>query len=291
MEKLKRFFHNVWRSAVDFSYYKDIVQAPFSFSLKYIFFLLVIINLAGGVFFGLNLIKIIPQLPKISEDIKTTARSLFPSDLIININNGTVKTNVDEPYFIDFPENLKSRDNRYLHLITIDTKANIDEINTYKTIMLVTKNNLVYIDRNSGYRVQPLSDIKGYYQIDKYVYNNILSKLLPYLRYLQAVIYIIIFTSIIIYPVAAASLDLSGKLIYLLFFCLILLVICRLLKISLNYKKIYQLSFHGLTIPIFISTLSAWFNFTLPPFSYSLIFLLIMTVILYQFKEKEKVLA
>lgn len=281
-DKLKRFFQVIWRSATDFSYYKDIYQAPFSFSVKYLFFLLLLLNLIGGIGFASNIATYLPKVPQLIEKIKTTAKDFFPNDLVITLNNGKVHTNVDEPYFIDF----KTNDKNYDHFITIDTKASVDAIKQYKTVILVTKNALVFPDKQNSYRVQLLDDVKGYYMIDKYTYNNILSKLFPYLNYLSISIYILIILSIVIFPIIGASFNLLGKFLYLLIMDLVLLLIAKILKNLINYRKIFQLSLHGLTIPVILSAASPWLNFNMPPFSYSLIFLLLMVIILSQLKEK-----
>lgn len=287
VNKLKRFFQVVWHSAIDFPYYKDIFQAPFSFSLKYLFVLLFLVNLIAGIFFAQKLSTLIPRIPTIVNDIKIMAKEFFPDDLVITINNGKIRTNVDEPYFIKLPKKWSTTDNKeFSHFITIDTKANVEDIKKYKTVMLITKSNIVIVDKDTGYRVQTLDQIKGYYQIDKYIYNNILKKLFPYLNYLTIVIYVLMIITIIIFPVLAVFFVLSGKFFYLLFFCLILLFISKLMKTKLGYRKIFQLSLHGLTVPIILSTISGWFNFSLPDFSSTLIFLLFMSVVVSQFKER-----
>jgi len=286
INKLRRFFFIAWRSATDFSYYKDIYQAPFSFSLKYLFALLFFINLVGGIIFAQAIVNYLPKIPSTIEKIKTAAKELYPNDLVVTINNGKLRTNVDEPFFIDFPSSLKNTDKDFIHLITIDTKASVEDIKKYQTVILVTKNALVFPDRSSGYKVQFLTDIKGYYMIDKYAYNTIISKLLPYLNYLPSLAYIFIVLAILVFPFFGAFFSLIGKVLYLLAMGFILWIIAKLMKVEINFSKVFQLSLHGLTIPIVLSTVSQWLNFTMPVFSYSLIFFLLMIISLSRLKEK-----
>lgn len=285
ISKFKRFLTITWRSAIDFSYYKDIVKAPFSFSLKYLFFLSFVINIVSGIIFSQTIFKFIPQIPEKVEQIKKIAKEFYPDDLIITLNNGKLRTNVDEPYFIEFPAN-SNTDKNLVHLITIDTKASVEDIKKYKTAVLVTDNALVFPDKNAGYRIQFLSDIKGYYSINQHTYNMIISKFFPYLNYLPYVAYTLIIASILIFPFFMALLSLFGHLIYVLIMGLALWLMVKLMKLEMSYGKIIQLSLHGLTIPIVFSIASQWFNFSMPNLSYSLIFLLLMTVCLSKLKEK-----
>lgn len=285
INKLKRFFTVVWRSTTDFSYYKDIAKAPFSFSLKYLFFLNLIIGIVGGVIFAQTVIRFIPEIPAKIEQAKIIAKEFYPNDLVVTINNGKLRTNVDEPYFIEFPADLNI-DKNLFHLITIDTKASVEDIKKYQTAVLVTNNALVFPDKNAGYRVQFLSDMKGYYTINNYVYNTIMSKILSYLNYLPYVAYILIFCMILIFPFFMAFFSVIGHLVYVSIMSIILWLIVKIIKIKASYGKIIQLSLHGLTIPIIISSFSQWLNISMPNLSYSLIFLLLMIVCLSKLKEK-----
>ncbi len=285
--KLKRFFSIVWKSATDFSYYKDIIQAPFSFSLKYLFILLFFINLVGGIIFSINIAVQLPKIPSLIEKIKTAASEFYPDELVVTVNNGKIKTNVDEPYFIDFPKSLNIKNEKNItHFITIDTKAAVDNFKKYQTIILITKNTIMYPDSNSGYKIQPLDEIKGYFMFDKYAYNKIISKLFPYLNYLPIAIYVLIFISILIFPIIITSFDLFGKIFYVLIMSLFLWIVAKLMKTQMKFGKVIQLSLHGLTVPVVLSFISQRFSLTMPTFSFTLIFLLLMIVILSRFKER-----
>jgi len=279
MIKIKRFFTILWRSIVDFSYYQDIYQASFSFSLKYLFVLFFLLQFVIAIIFGINMVKIIPQLPSFVEKIKTNARDFFPQDLSITLNNGNIRTNVDEPYFIELPKILKTDENKNMHLITIDTKASAEDIKKLNTIVLVTKNALVFPD-NKGYKIQFLNDIKGYYTFNKYTYEQILQKIFPYLNYLPHLIYGLIIFGLFFLPWFTASIFVLTKMFYLFIFSLIFLLIVKLLRKNLGYKKIFQLAIHASTLPILIAYVAGFINFTIPPFTLSLVLLLFMIVVI-----------
>jgi len=283
MNKIKRFFQNLVSSIVDFSYYKKIVESKFSFSLKYIFFLLVLLQLIGSIILAINIASYLPKVPSFTANLKKMAIRFYPDDLIVRFNNGRVSTNVLEPYNIDIPGQKMAK-----HLVTIDTKANIEDINKYNTFVLVTKNAVVYPDKNSSYKVQLLDQIKGNFIINKELYNKILPKLFIYLKYIPLVLCSIMAIVVIFGPVFSASFVLLGLAIYLLIGALIIFIFAKIFSRDLGYKKIYQLSFHAITLPLIISYTGRYLGFFWPGSVYILLYLALMMIIVWQF-EKPKV--
>lgn len=283
MNKLKTFFQTFYKSLIDFSYYQDVFNASISFSLKYIFILFLFLQFFTGIFFAKELALLIPKVPNFVNQVKMTSRNLFPNDLIINFNNGKLRTNVDEPYFIEFPENLATHQPKK-HFITIDTKAKVEDIKKYRTLILVTANALVLPDKDQGYRIQFLDEIKGQFQIDKPNYNLILKKLLPFLDYIPVLIYMLITLSILFFPLLTAGLILISKLVYLYFFSLILFLLAKIMNKNIGYKKVFQLAIHASTLPILISYLAGWINLTIPAFSLSTVLLLFMIFVFSKLK-------
>jgi len=284
MNKFKTFFRTLYRSVVDFNYYADILKAPFSFSLKYLFLLLFLVQFLNGIIMAKNIATVIPKLPKFIEEVKTTAQGFFPKDLVVTFNNGKVRTNVDEPYFIDLPKNLFGKEELKGHFITIDTKAAVEDIKKYDTAVLLTKNAFVFPDKNQGYRVQFLNDMKGYFMIDQTVYKKILGQGLPYLNYLPLLVYLSIAAALIVWPFFSSAFALLGKLIYLLIFSLILLVTAKIMSKNLGYKKVYQLAMHASTLPVIISFVSGLTGFIIPSLSLSAVLLLFMIFVFSKIK-------
>jgi len=277
MNKFKIFFKTLYRSLVDFNYYSDIYKASFYFSLKYLFMLLFVMQFIQSIFFATELGKLIPKVPNFITTVKTTVNNFFPEDLIITFNNGRVRTNVDEPFFIELPKNLTSGEIQLnKHLITIDTKAQIEDIKKYNTSILITANAFIYPDGNKGYKVQFLNDLKGHFQIDKRNYFLITNKLLPYLSYTTLFISILIALTIFILPFITTFFALLGKFFYLLFFSLILLILTKIMTKNIRYKKVFQLAMHASTLPILISYFANLLNLTVPPFTLSTILFLFM---------------
>lgn len=262
-----------WRSLTDPEYYKDILVAPFSFSLKYLFFLLLIISFISSVATAVGIGAITPFIPTFIEKAKDAVVNLYPQELVVTLDQGKIKTNVDEPYYIEFPASIGKNIGAYQHLITIDTKAQVSDYPTYKSIALVTYDSVVIPDDKSGsgqtgaYRVFPLGDIpesSGKLLIDKQVYSSLVGKVTPYLDYLPGLAIGGIVFSLIVLPFILTAFDLGSKLFYLLFIGLILWLVAKIMKKTLRYSQIYRMSMHALTWPIMISIVLGFVHVAVP---------------------------
>ena len=249
MNKLKTFFYSFKKSLTDFNYYLEIVKAKFSFSLKYLFLLLIFVSFFTSISFASSILKTIPKVPSFVEKGKILVNKFYPKELEITIKDGSLSTNIKEPYFIKMPQEFMDKNNASLNLITIDTTAKVEDIKKYNTALLVTKNAVVYPDKNEQYKVSFLNKVPDY-KIDKKIYDQLAAKLLSYSKYIIPVMKFAAILSLIVLPFIMAPLALMGKLIYLLFMTVPLFILALILKKKLSYGKVYQLSIHGLTIPI-----------------------------------------
>jgi hypothetical protein len=287
MSKLKTFFRTFYRSLLDFDYYQDVLAAPFSFSLKYFFLLLLIGQFIMSVIFAISLAGYLPKTPQLIKDIKTTTNQFYPDELTITINDGKVKTNVDEPYYIDLPKKLQ-KESGLKHLLVIDTKAKIEDFAKYKVPVMLTSSSFVYIDKENSYKVSPLTDVKGYYLINKATYQEVLSRIYPYVDKLDLVIYFLIASTIFVWPLLAASFELSNYFFYLIFMALLIWLITILLKKNLGYKKAFQLGIHSLTLPLLVAFVVKLLNIQMPTFTFSAIFVLLNIVIVSRLPQTVK---
>lgn len=275
MSKLKAFWHIFKKSISSFSYYKEIVKTKFSFSLKYLFFLLFIVSLLSGIRFSLEIGSLIPKIPNFVNEVRTSAQNFYPKELVVKVQEGLISTNVNEPYYLDLPNVVDN------HFITIDTKAKAEDILKYKTVILVTKDSLVTFDKESSYRVYPLNELnkdntQSSFVIDKNAYDTIIAKLLPYLDFLPALAIGLILLSIIVWPFIAAIFALLGKLIQLFFISVIVWLISKILRSKLEFWKIYQMSMHAITIPVILVLIFNLLGYAGPPFIPSIILIVFL---------------
>ena len=107
MNKLKTFYRTFAKSISSPKYYKDILKAKFSFSLKYLILLLFIVNLITTIKIGTFLYKYYPQIGPFIGEVKQTVVDFYPQELVLTVKKQKISTNVKEPYNIDFPEQLE----------------------------------------------------------------------------------------------------------------------------------------------------------------------------------------
>jgi len=249
MGKIKTFFYSLKRSLTDINYYREIAKTKFGFSLKYLFFLLILTSLLISFSFAFTIIKTIPQVPGFVTQSKKIINNFYPKELEVTINNGILSTNVQEPYFIKMPKEFTKEKN--INLITIDTSAKVEDIKKYNTAVLVTKNALVYPDKNNQYKISFLSNVPNS-KINKQIYDRIINKVLPFSKFISPFLMTIAILNIFILPFIIGSFLLFGRLIYLLIVAVPLFLLSLILKNKLSYGKVYQLSMHGLTFSILI---------------------------------------
>jgi len=251
--KLMFLFDVLVKSLTKLSYYKEIKKANFKFSLKYLFFLFYILSLITSIVLGVSVaVLVIPNVPKFVSLVESKAGSVYPDNLVVDIKNGQVTTNQVEPYFIDTPGQILGNVSGN-HFITIDTKANVADITSQKTAILVTKDSVAVAGNStSSYKVYPI-DGSTNFEINKTSYNKLISQILPFLKYIQPGLIILVILLFLVWPVIAAGFSLLAELIYLLVFSLVFFLITKLMKKDIEYKKLYQMAMHAATLPILLS--------------------------------------
>lgn len=282
MKKLSTFWYSFKRSLTDPEYYGDILKAPFSFSLKYLFILLFLILLIRGIVLAISMSVLLPKVPQFVGQAKVVVRDFFPKELTVTLNNGTLRTNVDEPYTIPFPKQMGIND---MTFAVIDTKSSVESYKNYKTLLFVTRNAIAYPDNNTsgGYKVYPLSDVKGYAVINRQVYQHLVDKVLPYLDYAPQVLIGFALAMLILLPTIGSVFYLSSVLFSLLLLTLVTYVISRLLKKPISYQSLYRLGMHGVTFSLLFDMLKSFFGISIP-FTFSMSFFIWMLIVLNSLK-------
>ena len=283
MNKLKTFFYSLKRSAFDPNYYPDILKVPFSFSWKYLYMLSFFAVLVGVIMWAIpTAIGLMTTMPASIQEFKKEARNAYPPELEVQIVDGKLSTNVEEPYFIDpVPaEDLKTEKQEYEHFITIDTMAAVDDYTDYGSLVLVTEDAVVYPDNNrAGYRVMDLGQFNEDILLNQKVYNDIFTKVSPFIDMIPGFLVGLIIVSLLFGPIVGGLFVTLGHMMYLLLASLITWIVAKMFKVNIGYPKAYQLGMHGVTLPIIITTAVGMFLQDIP-YLFSAIFFLWMAVIL-----------
>lgn len=298
MKKLKTFYNAFWKSSIRPSFYKELIKTKFSFSLKYILFLFFLIALIKGVIFDIGAVYFIPQIPQFLDRVKTESLSIYPKNLVINFNNGVLKTNVKEPYTIDLPPLLGDiKSDNFIYLVTIDTKGAVENYPQYKSIFLITSNSIVVPDNQSGvstsgsFKVVPISEFVKDDQnvtINQKAYQNFLGTILPYLNYLRALAIVLVVLAILVWPFIGAILGASGDMFLLVFGAFLIWIFAKIMRRKLSYGKIYQLSMYAITAPVVLAFVLSFLKINLG-IIYSLVYLVFMGLVVTRFEKASQI--
>lgn len=267
MNKLKTWWHVFSKSITNFSYYGDILKAPISFSLKYLYILVYFVITIQAIIWSVQLAFLLPQLPGYLQNLESRMREVYPKDLIVTIQNGVLSTNAEEPLFIDIPELYESE--RIEHFITIDTEASVEAYLDYETFFLLTDREIVYPDSSyeeiTTYEVMPIDTVEDKTIITRESYLGVVDEVSSIIPVLPKLAPIILITGTFIFPLFLSVIIVGSHLFLLLFLSVVTWVVAAILKLKISYMKAYQLGIHALTFPILIQmTLSiAGYSFPL----------------------------
>lgn len=289
MKKLTTFWYSFQKSLLDLSYYKDIVKTSYWFSFKYLFFLLTILTIARSFQLGLEYGKVRNRIPEYIQIAKQELTALYPSELELRISNGKLYTNVEEPYVLDFPARFGDMDGK--HLLVIDTLASPAAYKEYNTLVLATREVLIYPDRQQGNRTTTqmyfFSDIKRSVYVDHTVYTKMINTLNPLFEKLPRVIEITVIALLILLPLFGGLFWTSGVLFGLLFLTVTVWIMAKIMRVTLGYKTLYRLGMHGVTWSILFTFILDMTNQPIPHI-FNLIFVLWMGTVLYRLRSSEK---
>ena len=260
------------KKTINLASYSEIVQLKFSSSLKFFFLYFLVYAVVATC---VSVPRLFP-LKSMILGLPAKLEQLYPEELEIKLQKGEISTNVPEPYYIplekvlgDKPAETPTPPSEITNFIVIDTNANVEDFPGYKTVILLTKRNIVTLDDNGGYKVNELTSSENI-TINRQVVKTLISTISPFLRYLfPALIFCILLGLSVFYP--------SGKMTYLLFFALIGLLVAKLMSVKLTFGKIYQIGLHLILIPTTIGSIAVLAGY---PILFPFLQTIVMTVLL-----------
>jgi|SRR3989339_668194 len=290
MNPLKTFFYSLKTSLFEPKYYHDITKASFGFSLKYLWFLLVLLTFLkiltfGGLYLS-NRTRIQPEVNR----LMVYVGNFYPDDLKLQIKNGQLSTNVKEPYVFDIEKN-KWQPGQKRFLI-IDTKGSIENYPSYNTYILATRNAVVYPSESRNNKIGETSvfyfhEIKKDFTMDKKVYDNFLNIIKPYAPKVNLFVDWIVLSFSPIFIFFGSFFWTTGILFGLVFLTFFVWLINLIFKKGFSYSSLYKMGMHAVTWPILINEVSRYLKSPYPTF-YSWIFMGWMLLILFQRSPAKK---
>lgn len=278
-----QFFNNIKSSIYNPNFYNEILNKPFSYSLKYFLSLAVLIAIVTTIVFSFSTL---PKINKFIGEIDVNVLKYYPDELVITAKNGIISTNVPEPYFIKMPaelkdENIKPAKNEseitrqdmaeLENLVVIDTKSplTVDLFLSYKTFALVGRDSIAFYD-NSAVKIQPTGpELNGVLTKAKVLES--LDKIMPYIKIIPVALIPIAFIFSFIGFI-------FGNLIYLIFGAFVIWLAAKIMKRELEYGKAYQIGFHAITLGVILEAIIFQFY---PILNFPFLFTILMVMIVW----------
>ncbi|HAZ29247.1 TPA: hypothetical protein DCY43_00630 [candidate division WWE3 bacterium] len=217
------------------SYYKDVLTAKLSFSIKYYIFL-------GLVLTGLGTAAATYKTGPVVEDLLgSMSKELlqnYPKDLTIDITPEGVKTNMPSRFVLKAPQKLKAE---WENLLIIDPQGEVGLLAEYKAPVLINNSYVVVADGGTV-QTTPLADLPEIY-ID---YQRVQS-LADTFRFGKETAYILTGLAALLQN---AFDYFVLQLVYLLIFAFVVYAVFK--RVTLSYTKSLQISLHTVTLPLII---------------------------------------
>ncbi len=260
-----KIFKQIKNSIYNKEYYKNtVLKEDVGASFKYLLKLSLIVAVAFAVFFAVASPFINKNFKKgVNEIIKS-----YPVDLKLTLNNGIASINQPEPYFIQIPNSFKELDNsKYKNkdkkievdnFIVINTTEpfSLDKFKSYKTLALMTKNEIILMSDTGGVKVENLS-IFGNVEITKEWLQNKVNEVNKTLPWLLIGLTVLVFIGMFV-------IQLVVSLFSLLIYALIVWGLLKLKGIKVTYGRAYQVAIHTSTIILLFAIFSTgWDSFLL----------------------------
>lgn len=274
---LKNWFNTFKLSVTRPSEYRKLSDRSFWSGYWYLFVLIFLGLLFKTILFTTEVVRSVPKVKAQLPQVKTQILNAFPQELAVTIRNGTASTNVQEPYAISLQQVLPQfTEDEKTMLLVIDTDASVENYPAHKTLFFLTKNSLAYPARNNSgansYEVFPLSEIKETITLDRPLYNQLITQVLPLVDQFPQFMYGFAIFALLLFPLLGGLAVLHGSLFYLLILTLLLLLVSKLMKRNFTYKTLFKASMYGLTVPLALTYVAEFFKLQIPGL-YNLAFL------------------
>ncbi|OGK43328.1 hypothetical protein A2956_03760 [Candidatus Roizmanbacteria bacterium RIFCSPLOWO2_01_FULL_37_57] len=273
MQKIFTFIHALQHSLVPLdNYYKKILKkTPLTFSVKYLFALLMITSF---IISSVNISRLISSYPpqKLAKIIVGIEQN-YPEDLIITINkNARLTTNYDRPYTM-----YVNLDGVPTPIFVVDPKAQPEKIASYGSPLLMTEQEMVITWEK---RALPIPYEKGVtFIIDKAEITSITTNLMSFVDSY----YLVIVVLFIVMFIGLTMFFFIGRIVYLAIISLIAFLIGIHFFKKLTVEKTYQISLHASTGPILLELIVIVFGLVVPiPFWFFLLTLVFVIAAIYE---------
>ena len=268
-----RFLTDIKRSVSDPSFYGEAVRRPLWPSIFHLYGLLVIVSFLSVLIWIVQGSVAMPKVRDAIRTFETEGRDVYPAELIVTVTGGTLSTNVKEPYAIDLPTAWKSLNGRKGHFLTIDTKSSLAEYARSDSLILVTKDALIYPDNrySSNLKVTLLEKSMDIVLTREKV-DTLYESILPYVKLIPVFLALISTLGLLVLPFFFALFSTVGNLVYLTIIALLLFVIVHLAGRKFPFGAVFRVALFSFPAPLACSL----FGTAFPQYSVSYLFSIIL---------------
>lgn len=235
---------------------------------------------------GISSVTTIITFPKIQKGANAfinTASGYYPDDLVITSKGGQISINKPEPYIVPFPKgSLKpapQTQKEPVNLIVFDSNGTLDDLEKYKTLILVNKSNLI-IKSQDKIEVRSFKDYPDG-KLTKQEIVKTIDAIKPFISFIPAFMFIAILFGTLLYY--------SGiKFVLLLPVAFGLMLAGNIKKLQMPFSKYLQITLHTFTLPLIIELISTVAKFPIQlPLWFFIVNLLFGIIVISRLPEKQ----
>jgi len=262
MGKIKTFWHTFSKSLTSINYYREIVEAPRAFSMKYFVTLALLVSIAMT---SSIMISTAPKVKTSVTELLNQTVQAFPEDLIITSQDGKLSINRTEPFIVPSPKDMETNTPQapnVKNLLVFDPAGTIDDLDKYQTVILINEANMIARSETGQVQTSPLKNFpNGEFARKDAV--ELAQKLQPMANALIAVIALVVFAATVIY-------NFVGKLVYLVIPAFVFWMVGKFRNVTAGapalgtFGKNYQVAIHSMTLPVLAETAFLAFGFVVP---------------------------
>jgi hypothetical protein len=250
------FFQTVNQAIFSPGFYQSMPQRTFGQALWYMLRLTMLLVL------GLSLVLVVP-LAKNWGTIKAGVEefeNIYPAELVLTLEDGSLSTNVEEPYVIPLPKSLTENEDwdqeeMPQNLVVIDTSSDfsIDKMEEYNTLAWVTDNSFyMYTEADGKVEAESFKDAPDAV-IDK-------SKVDELTATLSGAFFGILVAFALFMYVIMVILLVIGRLIFNVVLAFFGWVLAQMMNVKHDYGTSYVATMYAMTSSVVISMIMVWLS-------------------------------
>jgi hypothetical protein len=243
------FFKKIPLSIYSPEFFARVANEPFGKAFSYFLGLMLVWMI---LFFSIPGMYLVTHRAEVSATIDELL-DIFPEELVVSIEGGTLTTNVEEPYFIAAPEFTEeegridySGEWDIENFVVIDTVTpfTVNQMKDYKTLAWLTSDSLIVRSNSSDVEITSLAEAP-YLTLDKAFVDEGLQGIWDGAKKMIVIFGLMMFLMM-------WAIFVVVEMIYLLLWALVILLVSSVLKLKLDYGQCYKIGMHAITLGLFI---------------------------------------